>query len=67
MNSIKFLVSVTVIGLTLTGLILMDPSFKSSIRATDYVQNQRVSTSSECSIDANSTTTSNSIALNFVH
>jgi len=67
MNSIKFIIGIAVIGLTLAGFIVMDPAFKSSLRVTIGVQSQSLSTTPERLNAENSTAAKDNIALNFVH
>jgi hypothetical protein len=65
MNTIKFLVGITVIGLTLAGFIVMDPAFKSTIRMTYAVQSLSTE-SSRLDIEKNTISTEN-VTLNLAH
>jgi hypothetical protein len=65
MNSIKFIVAVTIIGLTLAGFISMDSAFKKSFKAAYGIQS--LSTTSECLDVENSIITADNVALNLAH
>jgi hypothetical protein len=56
MNSIKFLLGMAVIGLTLAGFILMDPAFKNTLRITYEVQSLSTA-SSRLDIEKNTVST----------